>query len=138
MDRVWKICLAALVLAIAAPILGSCGGRTPDTTAPGGGGLQQAIEGYNEAIRLNPQYSVVYYNRGVAYYDLGRYERAIEDYGEAVRLNPQLAEPYAGRALAYIYLGRDAEADRDVDRAVALGFSREVLGRIVEQAKQKR
>ncbi len=98
------------------------GGGTPDTTAPGEGGLQQAIEGYNEAIRLNPQYSVVYYNRGVAYYDLGRYERAIEDYGEAIRLNPQLAEPYAGRVLAYIYLGRDAEADRDVDPCSGTGF----------------
>ncbi|MFC2002728.1 tetratricopeptide repeat protein, partial [Chloroflexota bacterium] len=52
--------------------------------------LEEAIGEYGEAIRLNPQLTEAYNNRGNAYADLGQFERAIQDYGEAIRLNPQL------------------------------------------------
>ncbi|MCF2145995.1 tetratricopeptide repeat protein [Desmonostoc muscorum LEGE 12446] len=39
-----------------------------------------AIEDYNEAIKINPNFAKAYYNRGNAHYDLGEKQEAIEDY----------------------------------------------------------
>ena len=49
------------------------------------GQYQRAIEDYNEAIRLKPDYAMAYSNRGIAYSKLGQYQRAIEDYNKAIR-----------------------------------------------------
>ena len=86
-------------------------------------GLQEeAIAEFDEAIRLDPQNSRAYYNRGNTYIDLGQYERAIQDYNEAIHLDPQGVEAYVNRALIYTFLGEDMEAQKDIDRAVGLGF----------------
>jgi len=86
------------------------------------GDYQKAIEQYDEAIRLNPQYAKAYYNRGIAYYYLSQYEQAIQDFGEAIRLNPQYAEAYNNRGFAYETLGKSTEAERDFAKAKELGF----------------
>ena len=76
----------------------------------------------NQAIRLDPQFVIAYYNRGQIYDDLDRPQFAIEEYDEAIRLNPLYAEAYASRARAYTILGKDVEAEQDVERAVELGI----------------
>jgi tetratricopeptide (TPR) repeat protein len=55
------------------------------------GEYQRAIQNYNEAIRLNPQYAQAYGNKGVAYGLLGQHELKVQDYDEAIRLDPQEA-----------------------------------------------
>ena len=47
-----------------------------------------AIEYYDEAIHLDPQFALAYMNRGVTYMTLGQLERAIQDYDEAIRRTP--------------------------------------------------
>ena len=47
---------------------------------------QTAIEDYDEAIRLNPQYADAYYNKGVAYYYLGQQKLADRDFAKAKEL----------------------------------------------------
>ena len=47
---------------------------------------EAAIQDYNEAIRLNPKYSVAYYNRGLAKLLLGRIDEARSDLQTALRL----------------------------------------------------
>ena len=49
---------------------------------------QGAIEQYDKAIRIDPQYVSAHDTRGDAYRKLGQYERAIQDYDEAIRLDP--------------------------------------------------
>ena len=49
---------------------------------------QVAIEKYNEAIKLNPDYSYAYYMRGFCHYDLKNYEQATSDCIQAIKLNP--------------------------------------------------
>ena len=49
----------------------------------------QAIADYSEAIRLDPEYAMAYYYRGVAYGDKGDYDAAVADCTEAVRLDPK-------------------------------------------------
>jgi tetratricopeptide (TPR) repeat protein len=58
------------------------------------GQYQMAIEDFNKAIRLKPDYADAYNNRGIAYTKLGQYQRAIEDFNEAIRLKPDYADTY--------------------------------------------
>ena len=38
------------------------------------------IVNYTKCLRLNPDYTTAYYNRGITYDDLGKFQRAIDDY----------------------------------------------------------
>jgi tetratricopeptide (TPR) repeat protein len=46
---------------------------------------------YSQAIRLDPNYALAYFNRGYTYYYKGDYDRAIADYNQVIRLDPNLA-----------------------------------------------
>lgn len=48
-----------------------------------------AIESYTEAVKINPNYSPVYNNRGVAYGDKGDFKRAMADFRKSLELDPQ-------------------------------------------------
>ena len=48
-----------------------------------------AIEDYNTAIRLNPNFADAYNNRGLVKSDLGDKQGAITDFSEAIRINPK-------------------------------------------------
>ena len=58
---------------------------------------QRAIQGHDEAIRLDPKDAVAYSNRGHSYNELGEFQRAIQDFNEAILLDPQLAFAYNNR-----------------------------------------
>ena len=57
----------------------------------------EEINYYTEAIRLNPQYAIAYYNRGIVRKNKGDLEGAIDDYTEAINSNPQNASAYINR-----------------------------------------
>ena len=82
------------------------------------GEYQEAIDRYDRAIELNPNYATVYNNRGTAKGALGDYQGAIADFSEVIELNPQLAEAYYNRGRAQHVLGNYKEAIADYDRAI--------------------
>ena len=82
--------------------------------------LETAIDAYDEAIRLKPDYTEAYNNRGIAKNNLGQYEEALADYDEAIRLKPDNTEAYDNRGIAKNNLGRHEEAIADHDEAVRL------------------
>ncbi|MFC1995184.1 fused MFS/spermidine synthase [Chloroflexota bacterium] len=86
----------------------------------GQGKLDEAIDEYNEAIRLNPGYAMAYNNRGNAYAELGQFERGIEDYDEAIRLNPGYAMAYNNRGTSYVSLNQFERGIEDYDEAIRL------------------
>ena len=53
------------------------------------GQLESALESYDEAVRINPEYHEAYHNRGNVYHDLSQSTRAIEDYDQAIQRNPE-------------------------------------------------
>ena len=57
-------------------------------------GYDQAIQNYDKAIELNPNFAEAYNNRGNAYEDKGEYDQAIQDYNKAIELDPENAEFY--------------------------------------------
>ena len=84
------------------------------------GDYENAIEAYDEAIRLDPQDAYAYNNRGNAYKYLGKYERAIQDFDEAIRLAPDDADAYHNRGNAYALLDQYERAIEDYDEAIRL------------------
>ena len=64
------------------------------------GEYEKAIDCFDKAIELDPNYALAYRNRGNAYKDLGRYERAIEDYDKAIELDPDDDDAYDNREIA--------------------------------------
>jgi tetratricopeptide (TPR) repeat protein len=60
----------------------------------------QAIDDFNEALRLEPDYASAFNNRGVAYRNMGDLDRAVADYDQAIRLKPDYLAAYYNRGLA--------------------------------------
>lgn len=52
----------------------------------------QALNAFNTAISLAPEFGATYANRGILHDRMGRYEKAIADYDHALRLDPELAD----------------------------------------------
>ena len=80
----------------------------------------EAIDAYDEAIRLKQDYAAAYNNRGVAKNRLERHEEAIADYDEAIRLKPDYAAAYNNRGGTKNRLERYEEAVADFDQAIRL------------------
>ena len=62
-----------------------------------GGKAEKALDAYDTAIRLQPDYAEVYNNRGNIKNGLGCPDDAVADYDTAIRLNPHFAEAYYNR-----------------------------------------
>ncbi|MGD1002829.1 MAG: tetratricopeptide repeat protein [Candidatus Brocadiia bacterium] len=94
------------------------------------GRLQQAIDGYGQAIRLRPTFAQAYGNRALAFMQLAAAQtgqaqselrrRAFEDFDEAVALEPGYALAFFNRGNAWMEIGRTAEAIADYTRAIAI------------------
>jgi tetratricopeptide (TPR) repeat protein len=80
-----------------------------------------AIDGYNNAIVLYPEYAEAYRQRGNSLNELERYSEAIDSISQALEFNPSDAEAYYLRG--YIYLDRQPVKDYqkaadDFDKAI--------------------
>jgi len=84
------------------------------------GDYDDAIEDLNQAIALNPKYSVTYFNRGAAYKAKGNYKYAIEDFSQAITLNPQDFEAYYRRGISYYYQNDYNHAIEDFTHVIKL------------------
>ncbi len=73
--------------------------------------MDEAIQEYRDALRINPNDALLHNNLGVAIGDQGKLDQAIEQYHEALRLNPALA-------LAHYNLGECLRQTGDRDGAV--------------------
>jgi tetratricopeptide (TPR) repeat protein len=82
--------------------------------------LDEAVQDYDTAIALNPDYAEAYVNRGAAYADSNRFNEALQDYSRAVALQPDNARAYSNRAVVGLRTGRFNEALSDCDKAIAL------------------
>jgi tetratricopeptide (TPR) repeat protein len=81
---------------------------------------QQALEEFNEVVRLIPKCAECYYNRANAYNGRDQLSHAIEVYYEAIRLMPDFVHAYYFRGIAYKKLGMNRCAIEDYNQATRL------------------
>lgn len=79
-----------------------------------------AIEDYNQAISLNPNFAEAFNNRGEAYLLKKDYKRAIAEYDQAIKLDATNWSSFNGRGGAFNHLQQYDQALRDYSEAVRL------------------
>ena len=84
------------------------------------GDIAMAIQLYDTAIKLKPNFPNGFRNRGVAYATKGEYDRAIRDYDQAIKLLPDMVSAYNSRGVANQLKGNFDKAVADFDQAVKL------------------
>jgi len=67
----------------------------------------RAIEDLTQAIRLDPDNTKTYVERGIAYRKTRLFTRAIDDLTKAIRLDPNNAKTYVERGIAYYFINRN-------------------------------
>lgn len=80
----------------------------------------QAIEEFNEVVRLEPKNPETYYNRGFARAKTQKHDEALSDFDAFLRLRPDEADGYLSRAGVLDAQGLTAEALADLDTAIRL------------------
>ena len=73
---------------------------------------KDAIEDFNRAIQLYPEYAAVYNNRGTVLLGVGAVREAIKDFDRALVLAPGYAAAFSNRAGAHDAAGADRPGDR--------------------------
>ncbi len=81
---------------------------------------KDAIEAYKQAIKINPDNSVIHYNLGITYGELGRYKDAIEAFKQAIRIKPDYAEIHYNLGVSYFMLSRYKDAIKAYKQAIRI------------------
>jgi tetratricopeptide (TPR) repeat protein len=83
--------------------------------------VQQKIQYFNQALKLDPNSMLAYFWRGIAYYeDLKEYDQALADFNRTISLNPGRAANYVWRAKAYSQQKAYDKALADLNHALVL------------------
>jgi Tfp pilus assembly protein PilF len=81
---------------------------------------QRALESFDLAIQLQPDFFEAHGNRGAMLAALGRHQDAVESYRDALAINPDFADAHCNLGAALTHLQRYDEALASLDRALAL------------------
>ena len=79
-----------------------------------------AIEAYNKALAINPDYAEAHTNLGSALKEQGKLEEAIEAYNKALAIKPDNAEAYNNMGNALKVQGKLEEAIKAYNKALAI------------------
>ncbi len=109
------------------------------------GYIEEGIAQYEEAIRIDPDYSVAYFNLAIALENKGDIEGAIKNYKKAVKKNPNYAEAYANLGALLKECGEVDEAINCLRKALEIDKSmeaprkklQEILQEVHEQVRKR-
>jgi Flp pilus assembly protein TadD len=82
--------------------------------------LDEAIDQFQQALRLKPEYADAQNNLGAALYRKGQTAGAIHQFQETIRLNPDYAEAYNNLGVVFAEKGQIDEAIRCYREAIRL------------------
>ena len=84
------------------------------------GKYEEALDAFNKAIEINPQYDLAWYNKGVTLGELGRQEEALDAYNKAIEIDPQDASAWYNKGVILGELGRQEEALDAYNKAIEI------------------
>jgi protein O-mannosyl-transferase len=79
-----------------------------------------AINDFDKAIELKPDYSNAYNNKGLTLMNLGKLEESLQCYNQAIEFDPKNAEAFYNRGSLYQNQRKNKEALADFDKAIEL------------------
>ncbi len=104
---------------------------------------EDAIEDYDEAIRLNPDLMEAYVNRAICYIHLDDYKESLSDLNKAIKLDPTNYMAYTSRGSVLSRLGRQNEAFSDFKKSISINsnygttyYNRAIANLELEQMKE--
>jgi tetratricopeptide (TPR) repeat protein len=102
------------------------------------GEYPEAIDDYNQALQLAPDFMRAFLGRGFARRELGAYREAVKDFDQVLERETDAADAYAGRGLCRQGLDDLPGALADLDRAIVLdpNFAQAYLDRASVKRKQ--
>lgn len=74
--------------------------------------LPMSLKLYNLLLKINPKDPMVWYNTGITYYELGKFEKAIDCYKNAIILRPNYIEALTNIALIFEKLDDNIQANK--------------------------
>ena len=84
------------------------------------GRFSEAIECYDEALKINPKDSDAWFNKGLSFANLGHFDEAIKCYNEALKIKPQDAEAWYNKAISLYNFGWLDEAIECYDKTIKI------------------
>jgi tetratricopeptide (TPR) repeat protein len=84
------------------------------------GKYDDAINAFDEAIRLDPNDAKAWYNKGKTLNAQGKYDEAIQACDEAIWLDPKLVWAWYNKGIAFDNLGKYDDAIKAYDEAIRL------------------
>ena len=75
---------------------------------------------HTNVFDISEGFGEIYFNRGLAYLDIGKYIEAVEDFAKVIEYAPNDAEAYFKRAVANYCLENDSEMKDDLTKAFNL------------------
>ncbi|XP_030643573.1 uncharacterized protein ttc6 [Chanos chanos] len=81
--------------------------------------LQQAVDAFNNAVKVNPSYADAYHQRGLCRMRLQQ-PKSIQDFKHALLINPNLFQVYLSRAAFYGASGRYSKAILNCNEAIQI------------------
>lgn len=81
---------------------------------------EDALEQFNQAVKINTGFGEGFYWRGLVFYKAGDCDQAIYNYDKAIQYYFKTADVYYNRALAYVKKGKYEQALLDYNTALEL------------------
>ena len=84
------------------------------------GKTNEALAYFNQAIKLNPEFSEAFLKRGACFMLFHDYVKAIQDFDKVIALNPANELAYFNRGVAYRSVGMPTKAVIDFTKVIEL------------------
>ncbi|HJU14752.1 MAG TPA: tetratricopeptide repeat protein [Candidatus Nitrosotalea sp.] len=88
---------------------------------------QEALEAYNMATEIDPNYVSAWNNKGIAFFRLRKFQDAIDCYDKVISINPNHANAWFNKAKALRGLGQTILDKANEDRVTAAKVINESL-----------
>ncbi len=82
--------------------------------------IGRAIENYNKALNVAPDYFLAHYNLGIGYLSINKLDEAIDEFRFAINSNPDFADAHYQLGLIYFNMDRKAEAREKFEEVVRI------------------